>query len=50
MSKTVYYLWIIYFTIWACYHCYVGSDIKLISDAVMVIGSFICIEIRNSRK
>ena len=50
MSKRVYYFWIIYFAFWAVHHCYVGDDIKLIFDAVMVIGSLICLEIKDSRK
>ena len=50
MSKRVYYFWIIYFAFWAVYHCYVGDDIKLIFDTVMVMSSLICIEIKDSRK
>lgn len=50
MNKGIYYFWIVHFAFWACYHCYVGDDIKLISDVVMIIGTFICLEIRSSGK
>lgn len=48
--KKFYYFNIIYFMFWACYHCYVGNDISLITDAIMIMESFICLEIRNSKK
>ncbi len=50
MSKVVYYFWIIGFAFGASYHSYIGNDIKLISDAIMLIGTCICLEIRNSGK